>query len=246
MLSITETRVPYYGESLTIPGMTTLRTLASRLKWAREAAELTQEQLATACSWDPKTGQTRISHYETGRTTKVEPDDLQVISKALQLHGVRVATPGWLQYGEGHGTNNNFEAGPDVVRRVPEVSWITAGKFAEMSEPYPSPEDVERWHPYAKRGGGRVVALRVRGDSMTAPYGKSYPDGSIIFVNLDMRAPLSGQRIVAKLEHEPEATFKVYAEDAGRIWLKALNPGTPPILDPFTVVGTVVGKWEDE
>src|SRR5690348_14460873 len=100
MLSITEARSPYYRELLRIEGMDALRTLAARLKWAREAAELTQEQLAKACGWDKKTGQTRISHYETGRTKVVEPSDLQGISKALKQHGVRIATPGWLQYGE--------------------------------------------------------------------------------------------------------------------------------------------------
>lgn len=34
-------------------------------------------------------------------------------------------------------------------------------------------------------------------------------------------------------------------ELAGRIWLRALNPAYPPITDTFTVLGTVIGKWED-
>jgi SOS-response transcriptional repressor LexA len=41
-------------------------------------------------------------------------------------------------------------------------------------------------------------------------------------------------------------TFKQFVSDAGRVWLKALNPTYPPILDEFKVLGTIIGKWEDE
>lgn len=143
-------------------------------------------------------------------------------------------------------TPYNVEPGPDSIRQVPLISWIAAGKFAEVEDPFP-PGEAEEYLPYPKRGDiSVIIALRVKGDSMTAQYGKSYPHDSIIYVNLDQRTPVSGQRIVAKLAHEEEATFKVYIEDAGRKWLKPLNPQHPPILDPFRVVGTVVGKWEDE
>jgi SOS-response transcriptional repressor LexA len=81
---------------------------------------------------------------------------------------------------------------------------------------------------------------------MTAPYGKSYPEGCIIFVDPMRRSPNSGERIIAKLEGANQVTFKTYMEDAGRCWLKPLNPQHPPIMDPFRVLGTVIGKWEDD
>jgi len=83
---------------------------------------------------------------------------------------------------------------------------------------------------------------------MAAPHGnmRSYPAGSIIFVDPEKRSPSNGQRIISRLEGSPEATFKVYKEEDGRRWLHALNPSHEPIRDPFTVLGTVIGKWEDE
>ncbi len=55
-----------------------------------------------------------------------------------------------------------------------------------------------------------------------------------------------GERIIAKLEDSGEVTFKVYKEDDGRRWLLPLNPKHEPVREAFTVLGTVVGKWEDE
>ncbi len=241
-----------YSPSLIIAAMEALTSFPARLRWAREKAKLTQPQLAKLCGWE---SQSRISHYERGRRQPV-PSDLRAISDALKTHGVN-APPAWLQWGDGPISVNegttlgqvareyNLEPGPDIAGMVPLISLIQAGKFAEIHDPYP-PGHAEEYMPYPKRGSQHIVAARVKGDSMTAPYGKSYPNGSIIFINLEMRTPSSGQRVVAKLEHEEEATFKVYVEDAGRKWLKPLNPQHPPILDPFRIVGTVVGKWEDE
>lgn len=81
---------------------------------------------------------------------------------------------------------------------------------------------------------------------MTAPHGKSYPEGSIIIVEPDRRSPINGERIVAKLSGSEDVTFKVYKEEDGRRWLQPLNPSHEPIREPFKVLGTVIGKWEDE
>jgi SOS-response transcriptional repressor LexA len=81
---------------------------------------------------------------------------------------------------------------------------------------------------------------------MTSTTGKSYPDGCIIFVDPERKSPNNGERVIAKIEGAPEVTFKVYMYDAGRAWLRALNSNYPPIDNPFRVLGTVVGKWEDE
>jgi SOS-response transcriptional repressor LexA len=108
------------------------------------------------------------------------------------------------------------------------------------------PGYAERWLPYLKNNGEKTFALRVVGDSMTARFGKSYPDGCIIFVDPEQRTPTNGDRIVAKLEDSELVTFKVFTQDAGRIWLRPLNASHPPIHDKFTVIGKIVGKWEDE
>lgn len=237
------------------PVVDDLRTFPQRLRWARERAKLTQPQLARLCGWE---SQSRISHYERGRRQPV-PEDLKLISSALRRCGV-AAAPAWLQWGEGpipfeempsgmtlgeFAKTYGMEVSPEVPHMVPLISWVRAGEFAEVQETY-APSEAEEFYPYPKRASESVVALRVEGDSMTAPFGKSYPDGSVIFVNLDQRTPVSGQRVVAKLEHDDKATFKVFVSESGKRWLRPLNPQYPPIYDPFRVVGIVVGKWEDE
>lgn len=141
----------------------------------------------------------------------------------------------------------NLLPGPDINGGVPLISWVRAGSWDDANDPF-HPGDADDWLPYPRKGGsGRVYALRVRGDSMYNPAGpKSYPDGSIIFVDPDRKSPVNGERVIAKLEGSPEVTFKVFMSDAGRSWLRALNPNYPPIETKFKILGTVVGKWEDE
>ena len=139
----------------------------------------------------------------------------------------------------------NVSSAPDIKGKIPLISYVQAGAWNEAVDIY-EPGYAERWLPFLKTNGERTFALRVEGDSMTAPYGKSYPHSCIVFINPDQRNPVSGARIIAKLEGSNLVTFKVFIEDAGRRWLKPLNPQHPPILEPFQVVGTVIGKWEDD
>ena len=83
---------------------------------------------------------------------------------------------------------------------------------------------------------------------MTAPHGmgRSYPEGCIIFVDPLKKSPVNGARIIAKLSGTDEVTFKTFKQEDGRTWLQPINTSHEPIRDPFRVLGTVIGKWEDE
>ncbi|MNL74401.1 LexA repressor [compost metagenome] len=83
---------------------------------------------------------------------------------------------------------------------------------------------------------------------MTAVHGngRTYPAGCIIFVDPEKRTPSNGDRIIAKMEGSDEVTFKVFKNEDGRMWLLPLNPSHEPIREPFKVLGTVIGKWEDD
>lgn len=140
---------------------------------------------------------------------------------------------------------SNVTAGPEVKGDVPLISWIQAGAWQQRGDPF-QPGDAEDWMPCARPHGPHTYALRVRGDSMTSPHGKTYPEGCVIFVDPAKLSPVNGERIIAKLEGQDEATFKVYKYEDGRSWLQPLNPLHRPIYDPFRVLGTVIGKWEDE
>lgn len=151
----------------------------------------------------------------------------------------------WLVTGKGVKKLGNTEPAPDITGRVPLISWIQAGEWNEASDPL-HPGEAERWMPCLSPHSPHTYALRVRGDSMTSPHGRSYPEGCIIFVDPERKSPSNGDRIVAKLAGTDEVTFKVYKEEDGRIWLHPLNPSHLPIRDEFKVLGTVIGKWEDE
>lgn len=141
--------------------------------------------------------------------------------------------------------DQNTTPGPDLTGKVPLISWVQAGTWHHAEDPY-QVGDAEDWLYYPKKNGDRVYALRVRGDSMTANHGRSYPDGSIIFVDPARCSPTSGDRVIAKLDGVDEVTFKVFVCDGGRCWLKALNADYPPITDRFMVIGTVTGMFISE
>lgn len=130
---------------------------------------------------------------------------------------------------------------------VPLISWVQAGDWADAVDTF-HPGEAEEWLPCVRKHSKSSFALRVRGDSMTAPHGNSrtYPEDCIIFVDPEKRMPMNGDRVIAKLSGSNEVTFKVYKHEDGRQWLMPLNPSHEPIRESFKVLGTIIGKWEDD
>lgn len=215
--------------------ITSVKTIGERIKWARAQRGLTQGGLAAAA----KVSTSTIGNLESGIREK--PRELNAIAGALR------ASPAWVETGKGAwDAGSNVEPGPAAGGLVPLISWVQAGAWSQAQDPL-APGDAERWMncPVAHSAG--TFVLRVRGDSMTAPHGNSrtYPEGSFIFVDPEKRSPVNGDRIIAKLKGEDEVTFKIYKQEDGRQWLQPLNPAHEPIRQPFAVLGTVIGKWED-
>lgn len=166
-------------------------------------------------------------------------------------------SPAWLAEGIGTkllpsgvhhvvATHPNVELGPDIKGKVPLVSWVQAGAWCEAFTPIDA-SDAERWLDCPVKHSPHTFVLRVRGDSMTAPSGngRTYPEGCLIFVDPELRNPVNGERVVACLLGANEVTFKVFKDEDGRRWLQPLNPTHEPIREPFKILGTVIGKWED-
>lgn len=141
----------------------------------------------------------------------------------------------------------NTSPGPDLRGKVPLISWVQAGDFCQATDVM-TPGEAERWMHCPVSHSPGSFALRVRGDSMTAPHGnsRSYPEGCFIFVDPERREPVNGDRVVACLSGTDEVTFKVYKNEDGRQWLQPLNPSHEPIRENFHILGAVIGKWEDE
>lgn len=237
-----------------------METIAARAKAARKFAKMTQKQ-AEAASGVKQSNISKIERGDTGRSM-----GLLALARAYRVD------PHWLDTGDGPAPwdevqtrpardNANEPPAPYRVARtppagpafepgtpdtVPLIAWSEAAAFDGASK---ASFEAERWIPcIAHHSAGQTYALRVRGDSMTAPNGhlKSYPAGSIIFVDTQLTTPADGERVIARLDGSGEITFKAFKEEDGRRWLLPLNPKHEPIRAAFTVLGTVVGKWEDE
>lgn len=202
------------------------------IRAARSHKGWTQTQLGDAI------GRTKanVGHWETGKHSP-SIDQLALVSKLTEFPLPEMGAPP---------TVANTEPGPDIRGKVPLISWVRAGEWCEAADPF-QPGDAERWMDCPVSHSSSTFALRVRGDSMTAPHGNSrtYPEGCFIFVDPERKTPVNGDRIVACLEGSHEVTFKVYKNEDGRQWLQPLNPSHEPIREPFKVLGTVLGKWED-
>jgi SOS-response transcriptional repressor LexA len=211
-------------------------TLAERITEAILGSGMRPVEVARAAGRSPSA----ISQLMDGTTKSLKAETAE---RLQQVTGYRST---WLVSGTGpKRVSGNTEPGPSLFAEVPLISWVTAGKWDEAVDSL-LPGDAERWMPCPVRHGPQAFALRVRGDSMTATYGRSYPEGCIVFVDPDLRAPSNGQRVIAKLAGADDVTFKVYKEEDGRRWLQPLNAAHEPIRDQFRVLGTVIGKWEDE
>ncbi len=158
-------------------------------------------------------------------------------NRAIEYARLLNVTLEWLLTGNGIGPNSaersaatagsNVSPGPETIHYLPLISWVQAGAWAEVADPY-QPGDYERLVPVTRRYSNHAYALKIKGDSMQAAEGVSFPDGSIICVepNQDAR---HGSYVVMKLEESQEATFKQLVIDGDRRYLKPLNQRYPII-----------------
>lgn len=155
---------------------------------------------------------------------------LQGLSKVLKCD------PDWLTDGKGidPGKITNVSPGPDLVELVPLIGYTTAGDFQHVNEL--QADQIEKWFPTVKKLNGLGFALRVEGDSMTSPMGKSYPDGCIAIFDASNRSPNNGDLVLAKRSGTDEITFKKYVSEEGMTFLRPLNPTYPPMLEEFKVM----------
>lgn len=109
-----------------------------------------------------------------------------------------------------------------VVRSVPLLSWVSAGKLAEATTPVPT-EDVPMM-AFAGLGGGDFFALTVRGDSMD----RLSPEGSVIVINRQDKQLVSGKPYVFSVRGE--ATYKLWRPRPNRLAPYSTNPENEPIF----------------
>jgi SOS-response transcriptional repressor LexA len=172
----------------------------------------------------------------------MKPENLFALAKAT---GFRAE---WLAIGEGperdepaQGHSNVRPVSvPDTFYRYPRLSSVAAGSWREAVEAF-DPWSWEDFEITGYQSKGSAFWLQVDGDSMTSTTPPSFPDGTLILVDTGI-IPRAGHMVVARLHESNEATFKQLAHDAGRMFLKPLNPAYPliPIDERCDLIGVVV------
>ncbi|EGR4294209.1 LexA family transcriptional repressor [Vibrio cholerae] len=121
------------------------------------------------------------------------------------------------------------------VNEYPVLTPTQAGTWGECAKP-----ELNEFIPTTERVGKNSFWLRVEGDSMVSNSGISFPDGTLILADPDID-PINKNLVVAKLQGVPDVTFKQLIVDAGKKFLKPLNPYYPviEISDNCNIVGVV-------
>jgi len=128
-------------------------------------------------------------------------------------------------------------APPHPLKHVPVISWVRAGGWETVSDPF-QPGSADEWIDTTATDSQYAFALRVVGDSMEP----EFKEGEIIVVDPELQ-PESGDFVVAK--NGDDATFKQLVRDGRQVFLKPLN-SRYPIKDmtdiDFRIVGVVREK----
>lgn len=205
--------------------------IGERLKNLREAAGLSQAQLAKLCSWG---SQSRIGNYELGNR-KISAEDALTLAEVLDV------SPSFILFGE--------DAAPAIKRyKYPLFSNIRAGCLTTNTVSY-TKHDALDWISTSKKASDQAFWLKVAGNSMTAQSGTgpSFPEGILILI--DPEATVNpGDFCVAGMNGS-EFTFKRLIKESGTFYLQPLNPQFPliPCDDSTRIIGKVIHAiWPDE
>lgn len=181
-----------------------------------------------------------------------EPDTMLALSAWLNVRRE------WLEYGVSpktgaqsaetfYGADHQIKETQSGFREVPLITWADAADYAAQENVRSHvPRDASFACPIPISANG--FALTVRGDSMSNPHaGKSYPPGTIIFVEPSAEANPS-DAVIVQLPGVIEATFKILAIDSGQFFLKPLNPQYPAATLPqdAKILGKVIGSFHVE
>jgi len=203
------------------------------LKRLRADAGFSQRALAKMLGLSPAA----IQRWESGKVLP-QAGRIREISSALGVTQTELL-----------GLQSELSSAEHPGGRVPLISWVHAGQWGEAVDIY-EPGVAEEWIPVRGSLSPNAFALSVSGDSMVSPFGnRSYPPGTVIVVD-PASTPAPGRRVVAKWVDggDHHVTFKELQSDAGRYYLKPLNPQYPtiPMTPDCEIVGVVVAAYHED
>ncbi|MEJ6475976.1 XRE family transcriptional regulator [Pseudoalteromonas piscicida] len=194
--------------------------IGERIRNRRKELGLTQVKLSELADMAQQT----LQKLESGKS--------QTTKKLDKLAEALSCTPEYLQFGVGE--LDNASIGPEIRNRLPLISWVQAGAWADIQEV----SQLEAEHFLCPVNcSDKSFVLRVQGVSMEP----KFQDGDLIFVDPEA-ACVHGSYVVARLDDDNQATFKQLIIEGGQKYLKALNPSWPDPLIPINGNCTLVGK----
>lgn len=200
------------------------KTTQAISKWLNSEAIAEADSMAALCSWlnvRREWLEYGVLPKEPGNQAATRPSSHSEISNVIEL--------------------------TQHLGKVPLISWVQAGAWCEAISNFEA-YGADTWLSCPAPISSHGYALKVLGDSMTNPNpGRSYPAGCIIFVDPEAETK-TGDRVIARLPRTNEATFKVLVEDAGRQYLRPINPQYPiiEISEETHICGKVVGSFIPE
>ena len=214
-----------------------MKTIADRLRYARELKGWKQAQLAVAAD----VSQGTIGNIESG--ARQSRGSLPKIAKALGV------SHDWLAEGEGEMLPtggrvepSNVTPAPIGTRRVPLISYVQAGCWTEATDPATVGDGFEYLLTDLELSGS-AFALQIEGESMLP----QFRPGDRVIVDPEI-CPQPGDFVVA-MNGGHEATFKKYRprsmDEAGNVVfeLVPLNEDFAPMRSdqtPIRIVGTMM------
>ena len=183
------------------------KTKGERIRDAREARKMSQEELGRAC----KTTKQTIYKYESGLVTNIPLDRLEAIADALGVSSAYLA--GWDTMSSGA---QNMISVPEM-ERVPLVGAIACGTPTLAEQNVEGSVDMPE-HIRAD------FALRCKGDSMINA--RIY-DGDIVYIR--QQEEVEHGEIAAVLVDDAATLKRVYLYD-DHIILEAENPQYRPMV----------------
>ena len=137
---------------------------------------------------------------------------------------------------------SNVVPAPEFTKRVPLISYVQAGSWSGVNDPY-FLGNAQEWIMTDVDVSSSAFALKIQGDSMLP----QFKEGDMVIIDTII-TPQPGDFVIAK-NSEEEATFKKYRprgnnEQGTLVFeLVALNPDFPTLrsdIDHCNIIGVMV------
>lgn len=205
----------------------------------RIAALLKEKNLSeTEAAKLAKTSQSTLHRVISGEIVSPRAKTIEKIANALEV------SYSYLMEGDKSDhqkePRNQYIKYDDLLKQqgVPLIEWEMLESGTNMINPLrivcPIPHSA------------KTFATRVKDNTMSAQYGRSYPEGSIIFIDPERAVEAkSGDRVYAIIEGK-HPSFKQFGEADGQRYLQSINLQYPIITREFKISGLVIGMWMPE